>query len=227
MRLPEGIRKLALPVLLATLLLLAIAGSFWVTRLVVLRNAAMATPTPAANGAILGFPINGDLAPDFKLVDQFGDPMSLSSRRGREVVLAFIDSRCTTICPLTANILYDAKAQLGASAASRVTLLAVNANPSQTSVATVRAWSVAHGMLNQWFFLTGTPQQLESIYHLYNVYVSVDSSGQVAHDAKTFIIDAQGRERLYFETLDSNSAPDLQSEVSGLVVGMRQWLPQS
>src|SRR5947199_5720061 len=35
------------------------------------------------------FSTDGDLAPDFKLTDQFGHSVTLSSLRGHEVVLAF------------------------------------------------------------------------------------------------------------------------------------------
>ena len=227
MRYPDGIRKLALAALIVTSLLVVIAGSVWVSRLIVQHITPTATPAQVTNNAVLGFPINGDMAPDFNLVDQFGHPVSLSSLRGHEVVLAFIDSRCTSLCPLTANIMYNAKAQLGTSAASRVTLVAINANPTATSIATVQAWSINHGMLHQWLFLTGSPQQLQAVYHRYGVYVQVDASGNDVHDASMYIIDAQGHERLLFETLDSNSKPDLNSEESGLVIGMRQWLPQT
>lgn len=227
MRHPEGMHRLALAVLIATSLLVVVAGAFWVSRLLALRAAPAAVPTQAANNAVLGFPMDGTLAPDFKLVDQFGHPETLASLRGREVVLAFIDSRCTSLCPLTANIMYNAKAQLGAPAASHVALVAVNANPSATSVATVQAWSINHGMLHQWLFLTGTAQQLQAVYHLYGVYAQVNASGTDVHDAAMYIIDAQGHERLLYETLSSNAPSDLNGEISGLLIGMRQWLPPS
>ena len=169
----------------------------------------------------------GQIAPDFTLTDQFNHQLTLSSLRGHEVVLAFIDSRCTTLCPLTSNIMYSAKAELKSAEASQVDLVAVNANPSATSVSTVQAWSIAHGMLNQWSFLTGTSKQLWAIYHAYNVYVQTDASGNATHDALTFIIDAQGHQRLYYETLDSSSKVDLKDEEDGMAIGMRQWLPQS
>ncbi len=227
MRHPEEIHKLALAALIATTLLVVIVGSFWVSRLFAQRNTPAAIPPSEANSALLGFPMKGDLAPDFNLVDQFGHPVSLSSLRGHEVVLAFIDSRCASLCPLTANIMYNAKTQLGTPAANQVTLVAINANPTATSIATVQAWSINHGMLHQWLFLTGTAQQLQAVYHQYGVYVQVDASGNDIHDASMYVIDAQGHERLLFETLSSNSQPDLNSEESGLVIGMRQWLPQS
>jgi cytochrome oxidase Cu insertion factor (SCO1/SenC/PrrC family) len=180
-----------------------------------------------ADNALVGFPMTGAMAPDFHLVDQFGHSVTLSSLRGHEVVLAFIDSQCTTLCPLTATIMYNAKTKLGSSAASRIDLVAVNANPAATSIADVQSWSIQHGMLHQWTFLTGTARQLQSIYSQYKVYDQVNTGGQVVHDTAMFIIDASGHEQLYFETLDSSSQSDLSSEETGLEAGMRQWLPQS
>lgn len=227
MRYPDGLHKLALAAFILSSTLVIIAATAWGIRLIMLRNQAVTQPANPANYPIGGFPLAGNLAPDFHLVDQFGHPFTLSSLRGHEVVLAFIDARCKTLCPLTAQIMYDAKAQLGSSAASQVDLIAVNANPTATSVAGVQAWSINHGMLHQWLFLTGTAQQLQSVYHAYHVYVQVSSNDLVEHDPILFIIDAQGHERLYFETLDSNKQSDLKSQEIGLEYGMRQWLPQS
>ena len=220
----DGLHKLALAALIATSTLVILVGTAWGVRFfATLHNQTATQPT---DNAIGGFPMTGNLAPDFKLIDQFGHSVTLSSLRGHEVVLAFIDSRCTTLCPLTANIMYDARVRLGSSAASRVVLVAINANPTATSIAVVQAWSINHGMLHHWLFLTGTTQQLQSIYRLYKVYDQVSSNGAVVHDPIMFIIDAQGHEQLFFETLDSNSKSDLSSEEIGLEAGMRQWLPQ-
>src|SRR6266852_8873193 len=227
MRHPDGLQKLARAAFLATTALVIITATVWGIRLFALsRNQAVTQSTNPANYAIGGFPMSGDPAPDFTLTDQFGHSVTLSSLRGHEVVLAFIDSRCKTLCPLTAEIMYDAKVALGASVASRIELVAVNANPTATSVVAVQNWSIAHGLLHQWLFLTGTAQQLWSVYHSYNVAVQVNSGGLVAHDPITFIIDAQGHERLYFETLDSSNKSDIRSQEIGLEAGMRQWLPQ-
>ena len=227
MRYPDGMQKLALAALIATSTLVIIAGTAWGIRFFTMsHNQAATQSTNPANYPIGGFPMTGNLAPDFTLTDQFGHSVTLSSLRGHEVVLAFIDARCKTLCPLTAQIMYNAKVQLGSSAANRLDLVAVNANPAATSIAAVQAWSINHGMLHQWLFLTGTAQQLQSVYHLYNVYDQVNPGGTVVHDPIMFIIDAQGHERLYFETLDSNSQADLKSQEIGLEAGMRQWLPQ-
>lgn len=212
--------------IVSSALLVMIATMVGVKFLLIHRSqAAGQTVTQVASSAIGGFPMPGQLAPNFTLTDQFGKSVSLASLHGHEVVVAFIDSQCTTVCPLTAEILRTAKAQLGSSAANKVALIAINANPAATSVADVKDWSIKHGMLHQWLFLTGTSQQLQAVYKSYHIYDQVLPGNQVAHDSATLILDSQGHERLYFETITSNSPSDLRNEEVGLEVGMRQWLP--
>ncbi|GCE20778.1 SCO family protein [Dictyobacter kobayashii] len=218
------VRTLTLLSFSITFVLIMLLGALWGSRLLfAARNQA---PTAEAINSLGGFPLPGKAAPDFTLVNQFNQPVTLSTLRGREVVLAFIDARCTTLCPLTAEIMYNAKAQLKPAEASKVVLVAVNANPAATSVTEVQSWSIKHGMLHQWLFLTGTSQQLQAIYHQYNVYDQVSTNVAVVHDPTMFIIDAQGRSQLYYETLDSSLKADLSSEENGLLAGMRHWLPQ-
>lgn len=228
MQRPKGLQKVALVAVFITSALVLLFGIIWGTRLLTLKLLQNQPQASAQSGpeALLGFPVSsGELAPDFTLTDQFGHTVKLSSLRGHEVALAFIDSQCITLCPLTAQIMYDAKMRLSASDAGKVDLVAVNANPDATSRAAVLAWSYEHGMLNRWEFLTGPAQQLEIIYHQYNVYTEVEASGTVVHDPITYIIDAQGHERLYFETLDASDKADLLSQEIGMADGMKQWLP--
>ena len=73
------------------------------------------TETSLASNPVLdpGTSISGP-APAFTLTDQFGRRASLSAYRGRVVILAFNDSECTTVCPLTTTAMVDAKEMLGA-----------------------------------------------------------------------------------------------------------------
>jgi cytochrome oxidase Cu insertion factor (SCO1/SenC/PrrC family) len=97
MQRPEGMQKLALAAFVATSVLVIIAGAVWGIRLFAMsRNQAATQSTNLANYPLGGFPMAGNLAPDFTLSDQFGHPVTLSSKRGHEVVLAFIDARCKT-----------------------------------------------------------------------------------------------------------------------------------
>ncbi len=163
MRHLNDMQKLTRAAFLGMVAFVIITGAFWgITVLIARHNQTAAeSAASAANQALGGFPMAGDLAPEFTLMNQFGQSVTLSTLRGHEVVLAFIDSRCKDVCPLTAQIMSDAKARLKASAASQVELVAINANPTATSEASVQAWSIAHGMLHQCLFLTGTAQQNE------------------------------------------------------------------
>lgn len=137
-------------------------------------------------------------APNFRLRDQFGQPVSLRSYRGQVVLLAFIDDRCTNVCPLTTSAMLDAERLLG-SASARVKLLAVNANPAATGVSAVRAYSQAHGTLSAWRFLTGSPAQLRRVWRAYDVAAEI-ARGEVSHTPALFAIDARGVERKVYLT---------------------------
>lgn len=169
-----------------------------------------------------GTSLGGVPAPDFRLVSQFGQPTSLSQFRGKVVILAFADSQCTTVCPLTTASMLAARDLLGA-AGDQVQLLGVDANPKATAVRDVMAYSRAHGMVNQWDFLTGPLPQLTATWQAYHVYVQIQS-GQIDHTPALYVIDQRGRERKVYLTMmayDSigQAAQILAEEAASLLPG--------
>jgi cytochrome oxidase Cu insertion factor (SCO1/SenC/PrrC family) len=161
-------------------------------------------------------------APDFRLQNQFGQSMSLSQFRGKVVMLAFEDSQCTTVCPLTTQSMLEAKQLLGP-AGEKVQLLGIDANPDATSVADVLSYSRAHGLVNQWDFLTGSLAQLKSTWGLYHIAVQIEQ-GQIDHTPALYVIDQQGRERKLYLTQMAyssigQSAQVLADELSSLLPG--------
>jgi cytochrome oxidase Cu insertion factor (SCO1/SenC/PrrC family) len=170
----------------------------------------------------LGTSLGGVQAPDFRLLNQFGQPMSLSQFRGKVVVLSFEDSECTTVCPLTEQSMLDAKEMLG-TAGNQVQLLGVDANPDATSVADVLAYSRAHGVVNRWDFLTGSPAQLKATWSAYHIAVQVEQ-GQIDHTPALFVIDQRGREQKIYLTQMAyssigQSAQVLAQEIATLLPG--------
>jgi cytochrome oxidase Cu insertion factor (SCO1/SenC/PrrC family) len=177
----------------------------------------------AANPALdTGSSLGGQPAPDIRLVNQFGQHMALSQFRGKVVILAFADSQCTTVCPLTTVSMVEAKQLLGA-VGSHVQLLGVDANPRATSVADVMAYSRAHGMVNQWDFLTGSPAQLQAVWRAYHIAVQIQR-GLIDHTPALFVIDQRGRERKVYLTQMAytsigQSAQVLAQEAASLLPG--------
>ena len=150
-----------------------------------------------------GTPLRGG-APGFTLTDQFGQPVSLASYHGKVVLLAFNDSECTTICPLTTTAMLDARAMLGA-AGSRVQLLGIDANPKATSLQDVLSYSELHGLMHEWHFLTGSLSQLARVWKAYGVQAAVEG-GQIAHTPALFVIDPAGRLARLYVTQQSYAA---------------------
>jgi cytochrome oxidase Cu insertion factor (SCO1/SenC/PrrC family) len=172
---------------------------------------AGAVPGEAGNPNLdPGTPLHGP-APDFTLVNQYGQPMSLHQFRGKAVILAFNDSECTTVCPLTTSAMTEAKQLLGP-AGDHVQLLGVDANPQATSVADVRSYSSAHGMLNQWDFLTGTPAQLKAVWKAYHIAVQIEQ-GQIDHTPALLVIGPDGQQRMLYLTAMAYDSIDQQAQV--------------
>ncbi len=169
----------------------------------------------------LGSPA-GDLpAPDFKLRDQNGRGVSLAQFRGKVVVLAFIDSHCTSICPLMTQSMTEALRFLGP-AAARVQIIGINANPSATKISDVAAYTRAHGMQGRWRFLTGRLAQLERVWRAYHVYVAA-AHGDIDHQPIIFLIGPRGRERAIYSDRMSYEGVVQQAQI--LADGIARILP--
>jgi cytochrome oxidase Cu insertion factor (SCO1/SenC/PrrC family) len=182
------------------------------------------TPATANPGLDPGAQLSA-LAPGFTLTDQFGKRVSLRSLRGKVVVLAFNDPKCTTICPLTTTALLRAKKLLGRSG-SQVELLGIGANPDATQVKWVRAYSQVHGMLHKWRFLTGSLPELKRVWRAYGIEAEV-VKGMVDHTPATFVIGPDGRESRLYETAMAYSSVnqlgyELAQSISALLPGKPQ-----
>jgi cytochrome oxidase Cu insertion factor (SCO1/SenC/PrrC family)/thiol-disulfide isomerase/thioredoxin len=190
---------------LAVLLVVMIAGGVVA---VATRSATPAVNALATNPALdPGQPLAGR-APDFTLTDQFNRAVSLHQFRGKVVLLAFNDSECTTICPLTTTAMVDARQMLGA-AGKRVALLGIDANPAATAVRDVRAYSEAHGMVHQWSFLTASLSTLKRVWRAYHIGVAIER-GQIDHTPALYVIDPRGHlARLYLSQLSYAAVPQL------------------
>src|SRR5262249_38351908 len=141
---------------------------------------------------------------------------------GKVILLSFVDSECTNICPLTTESMVEARQLLG-SAGRDVQLVGIDANPDATSVRDVMAYSRAHQMVNQWHFLTGSLAQLHEVWRAFHIAVQIER-GEIDHTPALFVIDQQGRERTVYLTQMSyasiaQSAGVVARKIAGLLPG--------
>jgi cytochrome oxidase Cu insertion factor (SCO1/SenC/PrrC family) len=141
-------------------------------------------------------PLN-EPAPGFTLTSQDGQQVSLSSLRGKVVLLTFLDPVCTTDCPIIAQELRAADSMLGAKAGG-TELVAVVANPTYTSTAFTAAFTRQEGLsqVPNWLYLTGSLSQLVPVWHQYGIEVqNLPAGAMSAHNDLAFVISATGRLR--------------------------------
>jgi cytochrome oxidase Cu insertion factor (SCO1/SenC/PrrC family) len=156
-------------------------------------------------------------AQNFTLTSQAGRQVSLSSLRGKVVLLTFLDPVCTTDCPIIAQEMRAADRLLGAKA-SGTELVAVVANPTYTSTAFTMAFDRQEG-LNQvpnWLYLTGSPAALKKIWTDYGVTVeNLPAGAMSAHDDLAYVIDAAGQVR---QEISDDPGPGTQTTQSSFAV---------
>ena len=164
-------------------------------------SATLYGPGSGAGAAVRGQAVNGDAvwkagarpAPGFDLTDQRGRSVSLASLRGKPLLLTFLDSKCTTLCPIEGHQLGVVERRLRG---RPVRLIIVSVDPADTrhSVAVAaRKW----GWHGHWRWLMGTPAQLAPVWRAYGIGVQPTAT-DITHSMAVYVIDGQGDERAGF-----------------------------
>ena len=133
-------------------------------------------------------------APNFTLTSQDGKSVSMSSLRGKTVLLTFLDPVCTTDCPLIAQEMRSADSLLGAKAAN-TELVAIVANPTYLSTAYTKAFTRQENLASvpNWLYLTGSLSQLSDVWRHFGIEVEdLPAGAMVAHNDIAFVISANG-----------------------------------
>jgi cytochrome oxidase Cu insertion factor (SCO1/SenC/PrrC family) len=142
-------------------------------------------------------------APEFRLRDQNGDPVSLSRFRGRPVIVTFVDPLCRNLCPLEAHLLNQVVASMPV--AQRPAIVAVSVDVYADSRADLEQDEHRWELVPQWHWAVGAPAELAAVWRRYRIGVQVvrkqiDSTkiNYITHTEAAYVIDATGHERALF-----------------------------
>jgi cytochrome oxidase Cu insertion factor (SCO1/SenC/PrrC family) len=163
-------------------------------------------------------------APDFHLIDQRGQRVSMTSLRGYTVALTFLDPVCTTDCPVIAQEFKAASQMLGSSA-SKVRFVAIAANPQYHSVTAIDDFDHEEGLDSQsnWLYLTGSTSTLAAVLRSYGVAVVNGTAGSMTiHADIAYVIDPHGVTRWIINADPGSSSADFSSFSSLLVAQIDQ-----
>jgi protein SCO1 len=122
--------------------------------------------------------------PDLELVRSDGARVRLRNELegGQTVMLNFIFTTCTTICPVMAATFAQVQDGLGADG-DNVRLVSVSIDPSYDTPARLAEFARAHDAGPEWHFLTGKPADIEAVQKAFGAY----RGSKFNHAAVTFV----------------------------------------
>jgi len=113
-------------------------------------------------------------AADFTLTDQNGLPFHMAEQKGKVVVMCFIYTHCTDICPFIAAKVKEVYQQLGADSRN-VAFVAVTTDPKRDVPETTLPYSKALGLNDVWHFVGGPAKAVQAVWASYAIGVTVDT----------------------------------------------------
>ncbi|MDX6475215.1 MAG: hypothetical protein QOH95_726 [Gaiellaceae bacterium] len=177
------------PALLAIALLAAGCGS---------SSPKLADPPPPTKTTFAGGRIDPPRpAPRVSLHDASGRRFTLSSRKGRYVLVTFLYTHCPDVCPLIASSLNTVLRTLGP--AAKVDVVAVSVDPKGDTARSVRVYASRMHLEPGFHYLIGSRAELRPVWAAWHV-LSVDRKPNlVDHVAYTALVDPKGRERVLYD----------------------------
>ncbi|MCO6432071.1 MAG: SCO family protein [Deltaproteobacteria bacterium] len=175
--------------LITALLILCEAG--WVAAAMNSRLQRESEINFESSGALLpkSYPRGTGPAPDFTLIDQAGVQRTLSSLRGKPIVLSFVFAHCQAICPTLVRTIQSVP---GASEGQFHTVL-ITLDPWRDTPASLpglaRKWQLTPNQL----ILSGSPEQVNAALDAFKVPRERDQkNGDVIHPSLVYLISSEG-----------------------------------
>jgi len=140
--------------------------------------------------------------PDVVLTDAEGNPVRVREllAGGEPVMLNFIFTTCTTICPVITKVFEDVRAKLGPEA-DNLRMVSISIDPDNDTPARLKAYAQKYGADSHWTFLTGSVQDVASVQSAVAAY----DSDKMNHQPLTLLRTAPGDQWL---RIDGFATPD-------------------
>ena len=102
---------------------------------------------------------------DAELVNRHGEPVRFASEviGDRLVVMDFVYTSCTTICPVLSALFAQLQDRLGDRLGEDVFLVSVSVDPTTDTPQRLAAYAGKHGARDGWIWLTGEKRAIEQV----------------------------------------------------------------
>ena len=129
---------------------------------------------------------------DLVLIDQHGDEMKFVSDviADRIVVMDFVYTTCTTVCPVISAVFGQMQKKLGDQLGDEVVLLSVSVDPVRDTPKRLKAYAARHNAKPGWIWLTGHKRTMDKVLDGLGAY----SPNFEDHPAMVLVGDARSGE---------------------------------
>lgn len=139
----------------------------------------------------------GDTVPDFSLVNQNGEKVSLQQYRGKVVLVTFLYTTCPfpEKCPTISKKLGQTRSVIEkvTQGSDELQVISITIDPEHDTPERLKAYS--QGMdrnVSNWTFLTGAPATVAKVASLFGV-LYWDEKGVLEHNMRTAVIGKDGK----------------------------------
>jgi protein SCO1/2 len=155
------------------------------------REDAGAESLTAATGFAGATLPRGLRAPDFSLLDQDGERVTMRDFRGRPAIVTFLYTNCEETCPPQAQQIKGALDDLG----HDVPVLAIAVDPPNDTPESARAFLSEARMTGRMDFVLGSEAELRPLWRGYAIQPQSD---RLEHQARIVLVDRDGYQRVGF-----------------------------
>jgi protein SCO1/2 len=150
--------------------------------------------------------------PALALVRQDGKKVTLPGELddGRPVILNFMYTSCTAICPVTSQVFAQVQEKLAAEK-DKLHMLSISIDPEYDTPARLDSYAKKLGAGSQWNFYTGTPEASVNAQKAFDAY----RGDKMNHVPVTYLRAAPGKPWVRLDGL--RSPDDIVKEYLGLV----------
>jgi protein SCO1 len=156
-------------------------------------------------------------APDFTLLNENSERFDSTKLRGKIVVLDFIYTTCTDVCPLFTANFAQLQQRLTTEHKGNVFFVSITTDPEVDSPKVLKSYAQRYGAdFQNWAFLTGSETQLKPVWKSFGIRVIRKGRGIIQHTSLTTVLDQEGIRRFnYFG--EKWQLKDLQKDIAGLL----------
>lgn len=153
----------------------------------------------------------GTVVPDYTFLNREGQPVRLSSYRGKPLLVSFIYTGCFQVCPTTTRALLNAmKAAQEGLGSKQFNVVSIGFNQPADSYQALKSFSIQHGIQYQnWEFLSPHSSIVPDLTRDFGFSYEATPAG-FDHILQVTLLDSQGK--VYRQIYGENYAGDMLGE---------------